>query len=140
MGNPEPMDADAASALWEAGAEKMREVYDGRVPVMPEGSMPFNDVMLRTLFSQVWTRPQLEMRDRRLLLIGVIAAMGERDTFRIQCRAALDRDELTPEQLRETLIMLAPYAGYPRVAGLVLPVEEVIAEWEKDRAGDDATA
>lgn len=140
MGNPEPMDADAASALWEAGADKMREVYDGRVPVMPEGSMPFNDVMLRTLFSQVWTRPQLEMRDRRLLLIGVIAAMGERDTFRIQCRAALDRDELTPEQLRETLIMLAPYAGYPRVAGLVLPVEEVIAEWEKDRAGDDATA
>ena len=140
MGNPEPMDADAASALWEAGADKMREVYDGRVPVMPEGSMPFNDVMLRTLFSQVWTRPQLEMRDRRLLLIGVIAAMGERDTFRIQCRAALDRDELTPEQLRETLIMLAPYAGYPRVAGLVLPVEEVIAEREKDRAGDDATA
>ena len=43
MGNPEPMDADAASALWEAGAEKMREVYDGRVPVMPEGSMHYFD-------------------------------------------------------------------------------------------------
>lgn len=132
------MDDAAASALWEAGAEKMREVYDGRVPVMPEGSMPFNDVMLRTLFAQVWDRPQLEMRDRRLLLIGVIAAMGERDTFRIQCRAALDNGELTPEELRETLIMLAPYAGYPRVAGLVLPVEEVIGEWQREQA--DAAA
>ena len=131
------MDDAAASALWEAGAEKMREVYDGRVPVMPEGSMPFNDVMLRTLFAQVWDRPQLEMRDRRLLLIGVIAAMGERNTFRIQCRAALDNGELTPEELRETLIMLAPSAGYPRVAGLVLPVEEVIGEWQREQADAD---
>ncbi len=132
MESPEP--TDESVDLWEVGAEKMREVYNGRVPVLPEGMIPFNDVMLRTLFSQVWTRPELDMRDRRLLLIGVIAGMGERDTFRIQCRAALDHGELTPDQLREVLIMLAPYAGYPRVAGLVLPVEEVIAEWQQDRA------
>jgi len=120
--------------LWEQGADKMREVYHQRVPVMPEGMIPFSDVMLRTLFAQVWTRPELEMRDRRLLLMGVIAAMGERDTFSIQARAALDNGELTPAQLRETLIMLAPYAGYPRVAGLLMPVEEVIAAWEKEQA------
>lgn len=131
----EPLDEDAAAALWEVGAEEMRAVYDGRVPVMPRGSIPFNDVMLQTLFAQVWTRPALDTKERRLLLMGVIATMGERDTFRIQCRAALDNGELTPDQLRECLIMLAPYARYPRVAGLLLPVEEVIAEWEQDRTG-----
>lgn len=128
-----PLDDATASRLYGAGAEKMEEVYDGRVPVLPEGFMDFNDVMMRTLFAQVWTRANLEMRDRRLLLLGVIAAMGERDTFVIQCRAALDHGELDPDQLRECLIMLAPYAGYPRVAGLIMPLEETIAEWEADQ-------
>jgi len=63
--------------------------------------------------------------------------MGEGDTFSIQARAALDNGELTPAQLRETLIMLAPYAGYPRVAGLLMPVEQVIADWEKEHATED---
>lgn len=129
---PDSLDDETARTLWEQGAETMRSVYNDRVPVIPEGHFPFSDVMLRTLFAQVWTRPALEMRDRRLLLLGVIAAMGERDTFKIQCRAALDNGELTADQLRETLIMLAPYAGYPRVAGLVVPVEEAIQEWEGD--------
>lgn len=133
----EPLDDATASRLYDAGAETLREVYNERVPVLPEGAMAFNDVMLRTLFSQVWTRPNLDVRDRRLLLLGAIAALGERDTFAVQCRAALDRGELTPDQLRETLIMLAPYAGYPRVAGLVVPVEETIAAWEAGRAPTD---
>ena len=128
----EPLDDETATQLFELGSEKMREVYHDRVPVLPEGMIPFNDVMQRTLFSQVWTRPELEMRDRRLLLMGVIATMGEADTFKIQVRAALDNGELTPDQVRETLITLAPYAGYPRAAGLLMPVEEVIAEWEAD--------
>lgn len=129
---PEALDDETAAKLWELGADTMRAVYNERVPVMPEGSIPFNDVMLRSLFSQVWTRPGLEMRDRRLLLMGVIATMGEAATFKIQCRAALDNGELTPDQLREALIMLAPYAGYPRAAGLLFPVEEAINEWNED--------
>ena len=47
------------------------------------------------------------------------------------------RIELRPYDPRhaKTLIMLAPYAGYPRVAGLLFPVEEAIKEWE-DAAAD----
>ena len=134
----DPLDDETAATLWELGAETMRAVYNDRVPVMPEGTIPFNDVMLRSLFAQVWTRGELEMRDRRLLLMGVIATMGEGATFKIQCRAALDNGELTPAQLRESLIMLAPYAGYPRAAGLLFPMEEAINEWEAEERGDDA--
>ena len=43
-------------------------------------------------------------------------------------RSALKNGELSPEQLREIVIHLAPYAGYPRAAGLVTEVEKVIAE------------
>ena len=42
--------------------------------------------------------------------------------------------QMTADQLREMLIHLSQYAGYPRVAGLLMPVEEVIAEFEKSQA------
>jgi 4-carboxymuconolactone decarboxylase len=117
---------------YERGAAKLREVYAGDVVDLPEGTMAFNDVMIRSLWAEVWDRDVLDVRSRRLLILGVIAANGQVDTFKIQARAALRRRELTPDELRETLVMLAPYAGYPNVAGLIVPVEEVINTWVAD--------
>lgn len=90
--------------------------------------MPFFDVMLEQLFGEIWTRPALSQRDRRLLVMGAIAALGERDAFGIQVRSALENGELTAEQCREVVIHLAQYAGYPRVSGLVGIVERIVGE------------
>ena len=117
---------------FERGRAMLGRVYAGDVVDVPEGDMAFNDVMLRSLFAEVWDRQPLDVRSRRLLIMGVIAASGQVDTWKIQARAALRRRELTPDELRETLIMLAPYAGYPNVAALLLPTEEVIATWQQD--------
>ena len=117
---------------FERGAAMLRRVYAGDVVDIPEGDFPFNDVMLKTIFAQVWDREVLDIRSRRLLIMGVIAANGQVDTWKIQARAALRRRELTPDELRETLIMLAPYAGYPNVAAILLPTEEVIATWQRE--------
>ncbi len=113
------------------GLEKFNEVYCGDLPAPPAGALDFFDVMLEQLFGEVWTRPALSQRDRRLVTMGVIAALGERDTFAIQVRSAVKNGELTPEQCREMLIHLAQYAGYPRVAGLLGAVENAIAEATK---------
>lgn len=118
------------------GAEQMKEVYAGDVIVPPPG-MPFVDVMLEQLFAEVWTREELPIRDRRLLIMGIIAEKGEPTTFGIQAKAALKRDELTPSQLRELLLMIAQYAGYPRAAALIGVVEQTIAAFEKERAAAD---
>ncbi len=115
----------------DRGAEMIKKVYAGDVIVPPEGASAFADVMLEQLFAEVWTREALPMRDRRLLIMGVIACMGEGMTWGIQAKAALKNGELTPEQLREALIHLAQYAGYPRAAGLMGPTEKAIAEFEK---------
>ena len=132
---------DASPAPYERGLEVLRDVYAGDVVTLPEGTMAFNDVMVQTLFDQVWRRGMLDVRSRRLLLMGVIAANGQVDTWKIQARAALKRGELSPDELRETLIMLAPYAGYPNISGLVVPCEEVIGTWISDGSpgwdGDD---
>ncbi|MEZ5321517.1 MAG: carboxymuconolactone decarboxylase family protein [Microthrixaceae bacterium] len=124
--------AGASAERFARGAAKLREVYAGDVVDLPEGFMAFNDVMVRSLFAEVWARDVLDIRSRRLLLMGVIAAHGQTDVWRIQARASLVRRELTPDELRETLVALAPYAGYPNVSGLVRACEEVIATWIAD--------
>jgi len=113
------------------GAEMMKRVYAGDVVVPPEGASAFADLMLEQLFAEVWTREALPLRDRRLLIMGAIAALGETMTWKIQVRAALKNGELTAEQVREALIHLAQYAGYPRAAGLLAATEEAIAEAAK---------
>ncbi len=115
-----------AETPYERGLRNMTEVYAGDVVAMPEGTMAFTDVMMKSLFAEVWDRDVLSIRDRRLLIMGVIAASGASDVWRIQANAALKRDELSPDELRETLILLAPYAGYPNVAPLIKECEGAI--------------
>ncbi len=78
----------------------LKEVYAGDVVAPPKGTMAFSDLMLESLFAEVWTREVLSIRDRRLILFGAIGALGEKDTFDIQAKASLKRGELTPAQLQ----------------------------------------
>ncbi len=119
---------------FERGAAMIKKVYAGDVMVPPKGAMAFSDLMIESLFAEVWTREELSMRDRRLILLGVIGALGEKDTFAIQVKAALKNEELTPVQLREVLIMLANYAGYPRAAKMIGVVEQQIAAVAKEQS------
>ena len=126
----------ADSKRRKRGEEMIAKVYAGDVVTPPAGASPFVDLMLEQLFAEVWSREELPMRDRRLLLLGIIAEKGEAMTFGIQAKAALKNGELTPTQLRESLLMIANYAGYPRAASLVGVFEQQIAAFEKETAGD----
>jgi len=114
------------------GEETIKEVYAGDVVVPPEG-YAFTDVMLKQVFAELWTRDTLSMRDKRILLLGIIAEKGEPATFKIQMKASLKRGEINADEAREFLLFIAQYAGYPRAASLVGPVEEAIAEAEADK-------
>jgi len=109
------------------GEQTIKDVYAGDITVPPEG-YAFTDVMLKQLFAELWTRDTLSMRDKRILLLGIIAEKGETATFKIQIKASLKRAEITPEEAREFLLFIAQYAGYPRAAAMLGPVEEAIAE------------
>jgi 4-carboxymuconolactone decarboxylase len=115
----------------ERGARQMEKVYAGDVVTPPAGTNDFADIMLEQVFAEVWTRPQLSVRDRRLLVMGAIAALGEANTWKIQVRSALKNGELDVDGARELLIQLAQYVGYPRAAGLLRANEEAIAEAAK---------
>jgi 4-carboxymuconolactone decarboxylase len=122
----------ADSERRKRGLEMINEVYAGDVVTPPEGHV-FTDIMLEQVFAEVWSRDVLSIRDRRLMLLGIIAEKGEPMTFGIQAKAALKRGELEPDELRELLLMIAQYAGYPRAAALIGVVEQQIASFEKEK-------
>lgn len=115
------------------GEEKIKDVYAGDIVVPPEG-YAFSDVMLKQLFAEVWTRETLSMRDKRILLLGIIAEKGESMTYKIQLKAALKRGEINADEAREFLLFIAQYAGYPRAASMLGPTEEAIADFHKAQA------
>lgn len=113
------------------GAEQFEKIYHGLVPISEAGVDEFTDIMLGQVFAEVWTRPALSIRERRLLIIGAAAAMGEMDIMNIQTSAALKGGELDAEQAREIVLQLAQYVGYPRVGGMRNAVEKAIANHAK---------
>jgi 4-carboxymuconolactone decarboxylase len=112
--------------LRAAGTAKMEEIYGFSVD--PD-AMPgdYYGMMVDQLFGQVWTREALDTRDRRLLTIGVLAALGQSDLLDLQFDSALERDELTEEQLREVVIHLTHYIGWPLSTGMNQAAELVMA-------------
>ncbi|WP_148613404.1 carboxymuconolactone decarboxylase family protein [Nocardioides rubriscoriae] len=107
------------------GLEKMEEVYGFE---MTDGTGDFFAYTADHLFGDVWQRPGLSDRDRRLLLIGMLAGTGQHDVLGIQVPAALSSGDLDADALREIVIMVCHYAGWPHGARLNSLVEDTIAK------------
>jgi 4-carboxymuconolactone decarboxylase len=105
------------------GLERMEEVYGFE---MSDGEGDFFRYTADHLFADIWNRPGLSDRDRRLLLIGMLAGTGAHDVLTIQVPAAYARGELDEQALREIVIFVCHYAGWPNGARLNSLVEETI--------------
>lgn len=114
--------------LRAAGLRKMEQVYGFD---MSDGEGDFFRYTADHLFADVWQRPGLSDRDRRLLLIGLLAGQGATDVLGIQIPAAHANGELDALALREIVIFLTHYAGWPQGARLNGVVEETIGKAER---------
>ena len=109
----------------DRGMAKMQEVYNFSVdPDVVSGD--FLAYTVDHLFGDVWCRPELSIFERRLVTIGVLAALGKTDLLDVQFQSALDNGELTEEQVRELVVHLAHYVGWPLATGANEAAERVI--------------
>ena len=96
--------------LRKKGLAKMNEVYGWEMPDMP------GDYFALTadhLFGDIWSRPGLSMRDKRMMTLTCVTALGISDLAEIQVNAALHNDEFTVDELKEMAIFLTHYLGFP---------------------------
>src|SRR5262245_34671106 len=66
----------------------------------------FHDLITRYVWGEIWTRPGLPRRTRRLLTIAMLVALNRGEELRLHVRAAL-RGGITRTELREVLLQAA---------------------------------
>jgi 4-carboxymuconolactone decarboxylase len=118
--------------LRRKGLAKMNEVYAWEMPNM-EGDEYF-DLTVDQLFGTIWTRPGLSMRDKRIMTLTVVTALGIQDLAEVQVNAALQNEELTEDELKEMAVFLTHYVGFPLGSGLNGVVGRVVAKRKKAAA------
>ncbi|MBX7432052.1 carboxymuconolactone decarboxylase family protein [Mycobacterium sp. Y57] len=115
--------------LRKKGLEKMNEVYGWEMPNI-EGD-PFFDLTVDHLFGTIWTRPGLSMREKRMMTLTVVTAVGNADLAEIQANAALANGELSVEELKEMAVFLTHYLGFPLGSKLDGVVSKVAKQRKK---------
>ena len=111
------------------GLAKMNEVYGWEMPDI-QGD-PYFDLTVEHLFGDIWTRPGLSMRDKRLLTLAAVTAVGNSDLAEIQINAALHNEELTAEELKEVAVFITHYLGFPLGSKLDGAVSKVVRQRRK---------
>jgi 3-oxoadipate enol-lactonase/4-carboxymuconolactone decarboxylase len=101
----------------EAGLRVRRAVLgddyvDRAIASTSEFTREFQDLITELPWGTIWTRPGLDHRTRRLLVLTTTAALGRWEEFRLHLRAGLVH-ELEPSDIKEVLLQLAVYAGVP---------------------------
>jgi 4-carboxymuconolactone decarboxylase len=114
----------------ERGYEMYRAVYGDDMPQPDPNASLYVAQMMRHLFADTWGREALSVRDRRLVIMGVLAATGQADKVEIQFRRAHELGELSLDQLEEVVLQLVAYCGW----GMVSPLSMLVPQMRQEAA------
>jgi 4-carboxymuconolactone decarboxylase len=119
-------DADAARGM-AVRREVLGEAHvDRAVARTTEFTAPFQDLITRYAWGDVWTRPGLGRAERSMITLAMLAALRQEEELAMHVRAAL-RNGLTPAQISEVLLQVAVYAGVPAANRAFAVAQEVLA-------------
>jgi alkylhydroperoxidase/carboxymuconolactone decarboxylase family protein YurZ len=100
------------------------DYVDRKVASTTELTRAFQELVTRHAWGGIWTRPGLDHRTRRLLVLATTAALGRWEEFRLHVAAGIERD-LEWSDVEEALLQTAVYAGIPAAnTGFTIAVEE----------------
>ena len=116
------------------GKEVFKKVY-GDVLGLPEPSTLVYDMALMNFFAPVLSRDILSMRDRRLLIFGMLAGLGaDASLFEIHLRSGLRNNEIRYDELDDICLLFSGYCGAPRTSPLYSVCQKVLSERPEARA------
>ena len=92
--------------LGAAHVERASQAARGKAAV-------FQDLITRYAWGEIWTRPELDHRTRRILVIGTMIALGRWEEFRLHARAAMTEGGFTVDDVGEIILQQAVYCGVP---------------------------
>lgn len=90
-------------------------------------SPAFREEAITVVFGRTWSRDAIDAKTRSLCSIGILAALGRHGALRIVFGIAL-QSGATVEEITETLLQAAIYAGYPAALDALPILHAVLAE------------
>ena len=93
------------------GVSTFRDVMTVAVP---DGNSPFAEGLVDFVFGEIWSRPGLSRRNRRFVTLACVAAADAINPLEQHVYAALNTGDVTINEMRETVLHFAVYAGWPK--------------------------
>ena len=87
----------------------------------------FQEYVTRYCFGDTWSRPELNRRDRSMITVAMLIALGRPHELGIHIRGAL-ANGVTPEEVREIILHSIPYAGLPACGDALRVAEPIIGD------------
>jgi 4-carboxymuconolactone decarboxylase len=116
------------------GEEQAREVQQTWKKISPD----FEKYVIGFLAGEIWPRTELDRRTRSLCTIAVLGALGRERALDLNIRMAL-RNGASQEEILETLLHLAPYAGFPAAWESIAMASKIFAETDESSGKQKAS-
>ena len=124
---PQPNgNADSLTTGFEVRRAVLGDAHvDKAIATTTEFTREFQELITRYAWGTIWSRPELDRRTRRLLVLAVTASLGRWEEFTLHLRAGLASD-LEVCDLKEVLLQTAVYAGVPAAnTGFQIAAEQI---------------
>jgi 4-carboxymuconolactone decarboxylase len=121
--------------LYETGLGIRREVLgreyvDNSLKNATDFNRPFQELVSEYCWGAVWSRPGLTRRERSMINLAMLTALGRTHEVELHVRGALNNG-LTQEQISEVLLQTAIYCGVPAALDSYRVASKVLAEHGK---------
>ena len=87
---------------------------------------PFQDLITRYAWGEIWSRPGLSRAERSMITLTALAVLRQDRELAMHVRAAL-HNGVSPEQIQEVLLQVAVYAGVPAANRAFAVAQAVLA-------------
>ena len=88
---------------------------------------PYQRLITESAWGHVWARDDIEPRERSMIVLGILAALGRWEEFELHIRTTANTGA-TPEDIREVLLHVAIYGGVPAANSAMRIAKETLAE------------
>jgi len=131
------MSSSSASDRYRQGMATRRAVLgDSHVDKAEQSKSafdePFQDLITEAAWGHVWSRPQWSKRERSMVTIALLAALGHDEEVAMHVRATANTGA-TPEDLREAMLHVALYAGVPAANHAIKIIKNTLDEMNGKR-------
>ena len=121
--------------LYDAGLAARKEVLgeryvDNAINSADDFNREFQALVTEYCWGVCWGNEVLSRKQRSLLNLGMLAALGRSHEFELHFKGAL-RNGCTPDELRETLTQITIYCGVPAGVESFRIARRVLAEWKE---------